>query len=345
MLADLDEFGLIRLLTEGRTRTGASGGVVLGIGDDAAVVQPRPDFHTVLSCDTMVESIHFRGDTMKYGDIGYKALASNISDMAAMGAVPLYALVALSAPRSLPVERLQELYDGLYACADRYEVAVVGGDTTSSPGPLVVTVTIAGEVEQGRALFRSSARPGDIVFVTGYPGLSAAGLHYLLRRSEDAYALQGQDLPPHIKSLIREHQRPQPQPCAGRLLLQSGRCHALNDVSDGLASEAWEIAEASGCRLIIEQSRLPVHPDLGAYAAETGRPAVDWLLYGGEDYVLLGTAPAEASCELEQLFARSGGGIPFFVIGRVEAGAPKVELWQTDGSVQRIDKKGYNHFT
>lgn len=342
-MADLDEFGLIRLLTKGGTRSfprNGAGGLIVGIGDDAAVVQPRQGFQTAIACDTMVEHVHFRAETMKYADIGYKAMASNISDMAAMGAAPLYALVALSAPRTLPVERLKELYDGLYACANRYGTTVIGGDTTSSPGPLVVTVTIVGEVQRGAALLRSSAQGGDVVFVTGYPGMSAAGLHALLNRSENAYSSSG--WPRHTERLVREHQRPEPQPEAGRLLRESGQCRALNDVSDGLASEAWEIAEASRCAIMLEEGRLPVHPDLMAYAAETGCSALDWMLYGGEDYVLLGTAPPAAMPLLQRTFAESG--IPFFVIGHAEAGTPGVSLRRADGTVQRIDKKGYNHF-
>lgn len=350
-MAELDEFGLIRFLTEGGLaslpRTEASkSSVVLGIGDDAAVVRNRPGFQTVLSCDTMIDQVHFRRETMTYGDIGYKALASNISDMAAMGASPLHALIALSAPPSLPVEKLKELYEGIYTCANRYGVTVIGGDTTSSPGPLVVTITITGEVEENRALLRSAARAGDAVFVTGYPGRSAAGLHYLLDRGGSAYELKQQlGQRSHIVGLIKEHQRPEPQPSAGRILLESGLCHALNDVSDGLGNEAWEIAEASGCVITLDEQALPIHEDLTAFAAETNKSALNWLLYGGEDYVLLGTAPCDAMPRLRQMFASyEGGAIPFFVIGHASEGPPGVKLSCKDRRMLRIEKKGYNHF-
>ena len=147
-------------------------GVEVGIGDDAAVLAIGAGKRLVATCDAMVEGVHFNRRTLGDEDIGYKAMAVNVSDVVAMGGTPKYALVSISIPRRWHHRRLERLYDGLYACADRHGVRIVGGDTTSSPRHLTVSVTVFGEVAANSALKRSSARPGDAVFVTGYPGCS-----------------------------------------------------------------------------------------------------------------------------------------------------------------------------
>lgn len=340
----LDEFGLIRLLTSGRGPAAGGGpeGVAVGIGDDAAVLNGRSGFQWVVSCDTMVQDVHFKPETMTYEAIGFKAMASNISDMAAMGAEPRFALIALSVPRDISEHRLQELYDGLYQCAGRYGVTVVGGDTTGTPAGLTVTVTVIGEVEAGRALLRSSAKPGDTVFLTGPVGLSAAGLDLLLKRGGSAYDTA--DLPDGEQRLVEAHQRPAPQVEAGRLLAASGWGRALNDISDGLASEAWELAEASRCGIELDESMLPVDPFLLAYARKAGADPLDWMLYGGEDYQLIGTAAADETGRLAAGFAEAG--LSFYPIGRAveNSGRPGVTIRRRNGAVTSIGKKGYNHF-
>lgn len=351
-MTGLDEFGLIRRLTSGRglaagqgadgAEEGAAPGVAVGIGDDAAVLNGRPGFQWVVSCDTMVLDVHFKPETMTYRAIGHKAMASNISDMAAMGAVPRFALIALSVPAGVLVERLEELYDGLYACADRYGVAVVGGDTTSCPRDMTVTVTVIGEAETGKALLRSGARPGDAVFLTGPVGLSGAGLSLLLKRGGSAY--DGSGLSAWELRLAEAHQFPEPRVRAGRLLLHSGTATSLNDISDGLASEAWELAEASGCVIELDESLLPQDEAVAAYAGQSGLAPLDLMLYGGEDYELIGTADPAGMAALAALFEREG--LPFYAIGRAGAssGGPGVTLRRNDGSVVPVAKRGYNHF-
>lgn len=346
----LDEFGLIRLLTSGRSAAAsASGGealpsgVAVGIGDDAAVLNGCFGFQWVVTCDTMVRDIHFKPESMTWSAIGHKAMASNISDLAAMGALPRFALVAISIPADVPEASLVELYDGLYGCAKRYDVAVVGGDTTSCPRDMTVTVTAIGQVEEGKALLRSGARAGDAVFVTGPLGLSAAGLDFLLKRGKSAYDAYD-DMTAAQRSLAEAHQRPLPQVEAGRLLLQSGVAHALNDISDGLASEAWELAEASGYVLELAEELLPLEAALAEYAAGAGLSPVELMLYGGEDYQLVGTAGGDSILELAALFREKG--LPFHVIGTVrEANAgPAVLLRRKDGGAIPLGKRGYNHF-
>nr|WP_027087634.1 thiamine-phosphate kinase [Cohnella panacarvi] len=335
-----DEFGLIRAWTEGRQAEPflASAGVTVGIGDDAAVVAADTGTDWLLAVDTMVEQIHFKPDTMEDADIGYKALAANVSDIAAMGGVPKHALISVSVPPGWDAGRMERLYEGLYACADQYGIAVVGGDTTSSPGHLVVAVTLIGCVETGTAIRRSGARPGQFVFLTGPTGLSAGGLHGMLAQGDAAKGSARVPVPP--KRLTDAHRRPQPSVKAGRLL--QGFASSLNDVSDGLASEAWEIADASGARLVLRETELPISGELAGYAGRCGCSALDWILYGGEDYVLLGTADLEHEAELRRKFREER--LPFFVIGFVEEGASGVELEMSNGKRKPLLKRGYNHF-
>lgn len=337
-----DEFELIRQWTDPYKSANLqkSLGVIVGIGDDAAVVELQAGFQLVLSCDTMVQDIHFNEQTMRMADVGFKAMAAALSDLAAMGAIPRYALVSLTLPKSTDLTLSQQLYEGLYECAGQYGVAIVGGDTTASLGGWVVSIQVMGEVEAGKALLRSSAQPGDVVFITGYLGGSAAGLDYLINETPIKLS---PDQQPAVEYLIEKHRHPLPQFQSGRTLLESGCCHALNDISDGLASEAWEIAAASGVGIILDQKQIPVHPDLQAYADLTGNNAMDWILYGGEDYQLLGTVLAAQADFLEKEFAQKQ--LYFQRIGVVTDLFSGVQLTKPDGEAVEIPKKGYNHFT
>ncbi|SDX60270.1 thiamine-phosphate kinase [Paenibacillus sp. CF384] len=348
----------------------AKQGVVLGIGDDTAIVGLPPGEHSgglewLLAVDTMVETVHFNDATMGEADIGWKALAANVSDIAAMGGVPRHALVSVSVPPAWGPARMRRLYDGLYACAEHYGVAVVGGDTTSSPLHLVVSVTVVGTAPAGKAIRRAGAQPGDAVFVTGAAGMAAAGLHALLAA---AAARAGAAAQPHgggagsppapvaaapgTAALVQAHRRPAPSVRAALLLAARGTVTSLNDVSDGLASEAWEIAEASGVTLVLRDSDLPRSGSMTAYANSCGLNPLEWILYGGEDYVLLGTiAAADARAAKAEL---AEAGLPMFIIGEVEAGGAGVELIRDlDASRgtgryevlrEAVAKRGYNHF-
>lgn len=341
----LDEFGLIRVWTEGRQskKKLTAAGVTLGIGDDTAIATSTPGQEWLLTVDTMVEKIHFRDDTMSEYDIGYKALAANVSDIAAMGGLPKLALISVSVPSQWDAPRMKLLFDGIYACAEQYDVVIVGGDTTSAPQHLVVSVTLTGSVETGKAIRRSGARPGQLVFLTGPTGLSAGGLHYLLNKNKQ----EGEIAPPKFSieaptRLIQAHQRPAPSVRAGRILLEKGWGASLNDVSDGVASEAWEIAEASGVKLILHESQLPISGELATYAHDNHMNPLEWVLFGGEDYVLLGTVEREHEQVMKEYFRTEG--IPLFIVGEVEAGIPEVTMTSAAGVIKPLAKQGYNHF-
>lgn len=341
-MARLDEFKLIQKLTDRKQSRSfqQKRGVIVGVGDDAAVAHITAQAQLVMSCDTMVEGIHFNRWTMEDEDIGFKALAANISDMAAMGAIPKYALVSISVPKRVSDYRLKRIYSGLYECAEIYGVAVVGGDTTSAPHDFSLSVTIIGEVEAGKALLRSKAVHDDCVFITGLIGRSAVGLDYLMQCKQPNLRLC--DIPEPMRAIVLAHRRPKPSVEAGRILLRSGLCHALNDISDGLASEAWEIAEASNVGIVLDETSIPVPADLRGYAMKRNKSPLDWMLYGGEDYVLIGTLPSHDMPRVQRAFAAAQ--IDLYMIGKVTHNFKGVQLIDKEGNVEQVSKKGYQHF-
>lgn len=340
----MNEFELIKELTRGANTdqniNPLDHGIVVGVGDDAAVVQPTPGMELVMSCDTLVEELHFHRWTLRYEDIGYKAIASNISDIAAMGGKPRWALISVSRPQTVTDEQMIALYRGLYACAGQHGVVIAGGDMTGSPKHLVLSVTMLGEVEQGQALVRSSAKPGDVVFVTGALGGSAAGLDYLLKQQR--VNLSETEQPAMAAKLVQIHRRPEPHVLAGRLLAQSGKRAALNDISDGLASEAHEIAAASACGILLQEELIPVLPEAKAYANQSGGPLDDWVLFGGEEYVLLGTLSEADFGPMQQLFHEQG--LQFVRIGSVSQDFQGVKLMKEQGKSCELEPGGYRHF-
>lgn len=332
-----DEFSLIRQWTS-RSDGQEGDGLTVGIGDDAAVYTPTPEMEVVACCDAMVETVHFLKETMHPSDIGYKAVVSNVSDVAAMGGLARYALVTIAVSPGWSAGQTAHIYDGIYEACEQYGVKLIGGDTVSAPDALHLSVTVLGEVEKGRAIRRSHAEPGQLVFVTGDVGTSAAGLHLLLKKKET-----GEPITEAFQGLVKAHQRPRAQVEAGRILLASRACGALNDVSDGLASELWEIAEASRVELEIDASLIPISKEVRACAGQAGKDPLDWAFYGGEDYQLVGTVDESSIDRLSGEFAAAG--IPFTIIGRVTSRA--ADAWVSclrSGERSPLPKAGFNHF-
>ncbi|WP_270182968.1 thiamine-phosphate kinase [Alkalihalobacillus sp. CinArs1] len=324
-----DEFEFIRSIKPAYTKREE---LIEGIGDDAALYRVASEWDEIACVDTMVEGVHFTRDTMTPEQIGSKALAVNISDIAAMGGVPLFYLVSISIPKTgWSDEELEQVYRGLHAIGNEFEMDMIGGDTVSSRDALTISVTAIGKVERERKLLRKNAVAGDVVFLTGAVGGSAAGLSYLLKETE----LEN----PNTQSYIKANQTPYPHVKAGRLLSKSGCRVALNDVSDGIASEAHEIAEASNVSIVLEEQYLPRPEGFDAYSSEQ---RLDWMLYGGEDFVLIGTVSESDWDKIEQLFTNQNE--PIYKIGYVAEGDGSVHLVNKENKYI-LDKKGYNHFS
>jgi thiamine-monophosphate kinase len=294
--------------------------VVLGVGDDCAIVAPPPGRQIALAADTLVEGVHFPAG-LAAEHVGHRVLAVNLSDLAAMGAEPAWALLTLTLPRS-DEDWLSRFAAGFGELAARHGTALVGGDTTA--GPLTATVAIAGFTEPGRAIRRAGARPGDGIWVSGLPGEAAAGLAVLQGGLGGGAAARGR--------LAGRFLRPEPRVALGRAL--RGAATACIDVSDGLAGDLAKLCAASGVGADLVGSDLPLSPDL-AECAGTGE-ALRLLLGGGDDYELLFTLPPGLPAPDA---AAAGAGVTR--IGTVRAGTG---ITLDGGPLPRDVAHGFDHF-
>lgn len=256
----------------------------LGIGDDAAVTDLTPGDRALTTTDLLVEGVHFRMGTIPPRDLGWKAIAVNASDIAAMGGSPRWATFSVALGPDVELGWLQELYRGALELAERIGLMLVGGDTVGSPGPTVLAVTVVGEALRPR--LRSEARPGDAVLVTGPLGGSAAGL-WVLEHPGPALALDEATR----RAVVEAHRRPVPHLEAGQAIARLASHAAMMDNSDGLARSALALAQAGGCAVVLEAPALPVDTATRAVAAHAAVDPLDWALYGGEEYHLVFTCP------------------------------------------------------
>ena len=308
------------------------GGVVTGIGDDAAVVEPDRGALAVLTTDTLIEGVHFDRDHSSPTDIGHKALAVNLSDLAAMGAAPRHALLALSLPADWLVADLDEMVDSLLALAFRHRTTLVGGDVTASPGPLVIGVTAIGSAKPRRVLRRNGARPDDVVYVSGTIGAAAAGLASLQQRNHPGSS------PP--AACRRRHLRPEARVTLGVALGRNRAARACMDLSDGLSDAVLQIAAASGVGVRLDAEALPIHPDARAWFESAGLDPVCAALAGGEDYELAFTSPPAFRGRLRHVRRRIGD-LPLTPIGVVTKGR---DVRIRRGGKDEPLPRGYEHF-
>lgn len=354
----LGEFALISRLAGVLAEVGAASAPdLLGIGDDAAIWFPTPGARNVITTDSLIEGIHFRLDWTGWRDLGHKALAVNLSDIAAMGARPRLAVISLGLTGREPVAGLLDLYRGLGTLAARHGLVVAGGDVVASPDRLGIHVTVIGESwpdTNGCLLTRDTAYPGDFLAVSGPLGLSAAGLALLLETSppppplkERGEVADSDTTPTHASRLtphdfVLTHHRPEPRVEFGRALIAAG-VRAAMDLSDGLWGDLAKICERSGVAARVEESALPVPADLKAQFPDR------WLTFatrGGEDYELLFAADAAALARLRELCAERSLPSPV-VIGEVlpaSAGGPSIILHRADGTEQLVVSGAYDHF-
>ena len=329
----IGERGLIRRI---RQTMGSGGpGVRVGIGDDAAVLETTPGAWLLVTTDLVIEDVHFRRRSAGPGDIGWKAMAVNLSDIAAMGGTPRFALVALACPEKTEVEEVDQFYEGLRAAAAPHGVRVVGGDTAASPAGWIANVTLLGEMT-GQPRLRSDARPGDLIAVSGALGRSAAGLA--------ALEAEGRlDLPEEVLTdVTRAHLRPLARVSEGKWLGTATGVRALIDLSDGLATDLGHIAAESGVTARVELARVPVAPSTRAVAKALGLDPVELAASGGEDYELLFTAdPSKIGAISAGL--KSATGTAVAVIGEIAAGKPGVTFLDAAGRAVEVGP-GFEHF-
>ncbi|MBI4302212.1 MAG: thiamine-phosphate kinase [Chloroflexi bacterium] len=327
---EIGEFGLIELLAQMVKKAGCGEGVVLGIGDDAAAWRILASLQ-LATTDSLVEGVHFITGMATGRALGWKALAVNLSDIAAMGGIPQHALITLGLPPDTEVEWVSELYEGMLAMAQRFGVTIVGGDVVRAP-QIIISITLLGKagLKVGRrlpVLTRSSARVGERIAVTGWLGAAAAGLKLL--RSP----INGEEA---VVSLLKEaHFRPQPRVAEGQILVRHG-VRAAIDVSDGLMSDLIRLCQASALGARVWLDRVPVHP---AVKAVFGEEALDLALAGGEDYELLFTGKEATLDELKEALP-----VQMTVIGEVVKDQPgRVVALNSAGREVSWGRKGWDH--
>lgn len=333
--ARVSEAGVVATIRRLAARGGARG-VRVGIGDDCAVLTPTPGTLLVATTDLLLEDVHFRRRWAEPADVGWKALAVNLSDIASMGADPRWALVALACPETTDDEEVEAFFEGMLALAALHEVAVVGGDTTASSAGWLVNVTLLAETSVLPVL-RSSARPGHIVAVTGRLGRSAAGLAVL-----EAGMAPPEIDPALLADLTDAHLRPRPRVAEGRWLARDGNVGAMMDLSDGLATDLERLAAESGAGARIELERLPIDPATRRVAEALGADPMAWATGGGEDYELLLTCPPAAFDRLADGLAAVSGEARPTAIGEIVA-TRRVTYVDARGREVEV-RRGFEHF-
>jgi thiamine-monophosphate kinase len=331
--------------------------LLVGIGDDAAVVEPERNRVEVLTVDAVVEGVHFDRAFVPPDAIGHRALAVNLSDLAAMGAAPRLALLSMALPASLPLTDFDAIAGGFAALAARHRLHVVGGNLTRSPGPLMIDVTVMGTVKRRQALTRSGARPGDDLYVSGTIGTAAAGLRMLRERQQLSATGHTEDtgdqsvrkpdfstvspVSPVVESCTERYLRPEPRVALGVHLARNRAASACMDLSDGLSDGLEQMAEASGVGMTIDADALPIDPGARAWFEGRGQDPVTEALAGGDDYELLIAVRPRTQRRLAEATRR--GGVPLTRIGRCTA-ERGITLRGAHGAAPAALPRGFTHF-
>ena len=331
-LKEIGEFGFIKKISRGCLIRPDS--IIKGIGDDAAAFITEPGYLTLITTDLLVERIHFLREAISGFDLGYKSLAVNLSDIAAMGGTAREAFVSIAIPEECQLDYLEQIYNGIKNLAAKFEVNVLGGDTTSSKIDLIINIVVQGIVSKEELLCRDAARPGDIIFSTGFLGDSRAGLHLILNK----IALDTQAL----KSLLKAHRVPEPHLREGRFLARQRGVHAAIDTSDGLSSDLGHIVEESrvGARLFAD--KIPVSQELVDFCTRFDFDPIEYALAGGEDYTLLCTTAPESANQIANAFEKEFKR-PLFQIGEITA-EKQLMLVYPDAKTKPITPTGWDHF-
>ncbi len=337
------EFEFIKRIRDQAAKSSAQC-LVLGIGDDAAVLREREGRETLVTVDLLVEEIDFKLEYAPPRMLGHKALAVSLSDIAAMGGAPAFSLLTLGVPKQSQISNLksqifwEEFFAGYFALAKECSVTLIGGDISSTPDRLTIDSIVIGHCRAGGAVRRGGAKIGDAIYVSGSIGASAAGLRLLLggarvNGGEGSLA----------QSALRAHLRPEPRVTFGRLIGERGLAHSMIDVSDGLAQDLLRICEESGVAAIVDFDAMPVADEVGLITEEP-RTAFDFAVCGGEDFELLFTASGEDEAELFEMAGCCG--VRLSRVGEIvpaDQTRPRL-LLRSGGEVKPMSIRGFDHF-
>jgi thiamine-monophosphate kinase len=328
---EVGEFGLIERIRS--RRVAHNDDVVLGIGDDGAIIRRGPVLE-VLTTDCLVEGTHYEPGWMSMKDIGWKALAVNVSDVAAMGGRPGQALVTLFLPDDFTTGQLDDLYEGMEECGEQMGVTVVGGDIVRIKGPFAISIVLSGICERDQLVLRSGARKGDIIAVTGSLGDASVGLKMLKQGTADAADASG-------RACLERFRRPVPRLKEARTITRGLLPSSMIDISDGLLSDLWHVLEASHVGAMLEADTIPVGQGVLDFFEGNREEAVSQALSGGEDYELLFSVDCRHEDDLPGIASKLG--IDITPIGKITAKGSGMKLSGEDGE-RGVGRGGFDHF-
>lgn len=334
------EFDFINSLRQ-RAASITTQSLVAGIGDDAAVIRNIAGKETVISADLLVEDVDFRRTTTPPYLLGHKALAVSLSDIAAMGARPLWSLVSIGVPDDIwQTDFVERLYDGLLDLAHRYGVQLIGGDTSRTTDKIVIDSIVVGECTAGMSVKRSGAQPGDHIFVTGSLGAAAAGLRLIERGAHLAEQHLGDEETQKLDHILLRQLRPEPRVGWGMVLGEERLATSMIDLSDGLSSDLNHLCEASGVGALIDSSLLPVDDRVQELCGRRALDPLQLALHGGEDFELLFTVKPENAARLP----RRVDGVEIKRIGTIQSASESVKI--SEGSrTWELKPGGWMHFS
>ena len=330
---EIGEFGFIESIK--KQCSTSSKNVIKGIGDDCAVFRANSNRVFLFTTDMLVEDVHFLMDKITPYQLGWKSVAVNLSDIAAMGGIPLHVLISIGIPVKTDVELIKDLYRGMNDICSHYNVNILGGDTVASKDKLIINISLLGDGEEHSVLYRHGAGPGDKVCLTGNVGDSAAGLNILQNKISFSYTDKDY--------FIKAHNEPWPLVETGRIIATSQLAGAMIDLSDGLLSDLGHICEESKVGASIFEEQIPLSRELRLLSSRENFNPLELALSGGEDYVLLFTAPEKNIHAIEQL-SREKDISPIVMIGEI-TNEEGIRLTDSYGKSTFVRPKGFDHFS
>jgi thiamine-monophosphate kinase len=335
-VSDIGEFGLIRRIGDLLKREGIrSDRVTVGIGDDTASFAPRPGYELLVTCDCMVEGRHYLPRYIRPLDLGRRGMTLNISDIGAMGGKPLYALISLGLKGETFVRDIEEMYRGFLVELTPFDASIIGGNLTQSGNGMFIDITLIGEVEQGKGVRRSGAKPGDAILVTGYPGQAGAGLQLLLQSPDDTQLLG--------HPLVKVYNTPSHRAQLGAAIAQAGCATAMIDTSDGFLGDLGHICEESGVGAELFREKIPVSEDLRKAALVLHRDPYDFFLGESDDYELVITCRPQDVALLRSTVSRCGS-VPLAEVGRITGASHQIILLSPGGERRALKPSSWDHF-
>ncbi|MEA3359646.1 MAG: thiamine-phosphate kinase [Thermodesulfobacteriota bacterium] len=330
---EIGEFGFIESIK--KQCSTLSKNVIKGIGDDCAVFRANSSSVFLFTTDMLVEDVHFIMDKITPYQLGWKSVAVNLSDIAAMGGIPLHVLISIGIPVKTDVELIKDLYRGMNDICSHYNVNILGGDTVASRDKLIINISLLGDGEEHSVLYRHGAGPGDKIYLTGYIGDSSAGLNIL----KNEILATGDSR----KHFIKAHNEPWPLIETGRIIATSQLASAMIDLSDGLLSDLGHICKESKVGASIFEEQIPLSKELKLLSSRENFNPLKLALSGGEDYILLFTAPEKNIHAIEQL-SKEKNISPLFIVGEItkEKGIMLIDKY---GKSTTVSSKGFDHFS